>query len=123
MSKELDIRKIDRLERQFLQKSMSILSKETVSKKEIEKLHIQFESMMKSIDREPLHIYRNIEIILRGTNYNLNSSLEANISYMRQILAEEENNTIKTALIGTLAMIATAERVDREREVNRLQSE
>lgn len=117
MSKELDIKKIDRLERRFLQKSISILSKEALSKKEIEKLHTQFESMMKSIDREPLHIYRNIEIILRGTNYNLNSSLEDNINFMRQILIEEENNTIKAALIGTLAMIATAERVNRESEV------
>ena len=73
--------------------------------------------MLKSIDREPLVIYRTTEIILRGTNYNIESSLEDNINYMRQILIKENNNTLKVVLIGTLSKIAITEKVKKESEV------
>lgn len=114
---DLDIKKIDKLERKFLQKSINILNKDKVSKNNIKKLNECFEHMLKSIDREPLVIYRTTEIILRGTNYNIESSLEDNINYMRQILIEENNNTFKVVLIGTLSKIAITERVNKESEV------
>lgn len=114
---DLDIKKIDKLERKFLQKSINILNEDKVSKRDIKKLNKDFENMLKSIDREPLIIYRTVEIILRGTNYNIESSLEDNINYMKQILIEENNNTFKVVLIGTLSKIAITERVNKESEV------
>lgn len=114
---DLDIKKIDKLERKFLQKSINILNEDKVSKRDIKKLNKDFENMLKSIDREPLIIYRTVEIILRGTNYNIESSLEDNINYMKQILIEENNNTFKVVLIGTLSKIAITEKVKKESEV------
>lgn len=114
---ELDIRKIDKLELQFLQKSSKILNKKTVTREDLKRIHLEFEKTMKSIGREPLRIYRNVEFILRGTNYNIESTIEENVYYLRRILTEEENDTLATVLIGTIATIATADRVSRESEV------
>ena len=106
--------KISKLEKRFLNKSRIILKRRNVTLDNIIKLNNAFEKMLYSIGKEPIDIYRTTEIMLKGTDYSLNSTFEDNINYMRQILIQENNITFKTILIGTLSKIVTAERVSKE---------
>ena len=113
---ELDIKKIDKLERKFLQKSISILNKKKVSKKDVNDINEAFEKYLNKVGAEPLVIYRTAEIILKGTGYSLNSTLEENVEYMKQIIIQENNNTFKVILVGTISKIVVAERVTKAEE-------
>ena len=110
----LDIKKIDKLERKFLQKSINILNKKQVSKNDILKINKIFEKTILATGADLLTVYRTTEIILRGTGYNLNSTLEENIEYMKQIILQENNNTFKVVLIGIISKLITAERLNKD---------